>query len=141
MEDITRNYKPRTVQELSILTPSIDWPLLLQEIFPAGYNDTLPLIVPNTVYLAKLDTLLQKTPAKTLQHYFSWILIRNLAKYLSPPYQQPLTTISNVASYVFFDVGIDRESICLSTVSYNLAHIASHYVAQRSSRERPARRL
>lgn len=132
MDNPTRNYNPRTVQELSILTPSIDWPLLLQEIFPGGYNDTLPLIIPNMVYLAKLDALLQKTPAKTLQYYFSWILIRNLGKHLSPPYKQPLTTLSNLAPPVFSDVGVDRGSICLGVVSYNLAHIASYYVAQRT---------
>lgn len=132
LQDPAKNYNLRSVKELSALTPSIDWPLLLQNIFPAGFNDTRPLIVPSPTYLTKLDAILQKTPAKTLQCYFSWLYIRNLAKHLSPPYRIPLASLKNIATTVSTDMTIEDVSTCLAAVNTNLAHIVTHYFVQRT---------
>ncbi|KAF9154690.1 hypothetical protein BG015_000218 [Linnemannia schmuckeri] len=132
LKDPVKNFSLRTIKELSALMPSIDWSLLLQETFPAGFNDTRPLVVSSPVYLAKLDALLSKTSAKSLQYYFAWILIRNLAKHLSSPYAQPLVAFQRAATTVALVVGIQHVSTCIGVVSTNLMHIAAHYFVQKT---------
>ncbi|KAF8931455.1 Endothelin-converting enzyme 1 [Haplosporangium gracile] len=130
-QDLKQNWVD-IARELSALTPSIDWSLLLQETFPAGFNDTRPLVVSSPVYLTKLDVLLSKNSAKSLQYYFAWVLIRNLAKHLSIPYAQPLVAFKTVATTVALIEGIQHVSTCIGVVSTNLMHIASHYFVQKT---------
>lgn len=130
--DQTKTNNPRTIDEMSVLTPSsIDWSLLLKETLPAGLDASSPLIVGSPTYLTKLDVLLQQTPAKTQQHYFSWILIRNLVKHLSEPYKKYLADFNFIASTVL-PGGTNRKSTCLESVNTNLGHIITHYFVEKT---------
>ncbi|KAF9151313.1 hypothetical protein BG015_006835 [Linnemannia schmuckeri] len=130
-KDPTKNYNPQTVEELNALIPSIGWSLLVQESLPARLNASHPLIGPSPSYLTKLDKLPLKTPIKSLQHYFSWILIRNLAEHLSETYKEPLVAFKDVASTVP-PAPMGHLWTCIKAVNTNLVHITTHYFVQAS---------
>ncbi|KAK5820687.1 hypothetical protein F5H01DRAFT_378077 [Linnemannia elongata] len=125
--DSTKNRNPRTVAQLNALTPSIDWSLFLKESFPPGLKYTGPIIVSSLPYLTKLEAILQKTSAKTLQRYFSWVLIRSLSNNLAQPYKQPKINFDNFASGISANAITERWTTCLSTANTNLVHITGHY--------------
>ncbi|KAF9082327.1 hypothetical protein BGX23_012578 [Mortierella sp. AD031] len=128
--DPLKSNNPRTAEQLSALNPSIDWPLLIQEILPADVQNTRPIIVSSLPYLTKLDTLLKKTSTKTLQHYFSWIVTKNLAGNMARPYKQPLIVLNAALSGTSADVKVDRWKTCVGVVNANLGDIAGHYFVQ-----------
>lgn len=118
---------PRTIEQLSALTPSVDWPLLLKETLPAGINYTRPVVVNSMPYLTGVDTLIQKTPATTLQHYFSWLLIQNHADNLAGPYKQPWVTFNTVVRGAPADTKVARWETCVALVNNNLNHLSGHF--------------
>lgn len=125
--DSTKNRNPRTVAQLNALTPSIDWSLFLKESFPSGLKYTGPIIATSLPYLTKLEPILQKSSAQTLQRYFSWVLIRSLAKNLAPNYKQPKTNFDSFTSGVSANATTERWTNCLATANTNLVHITGHY--------------
>ncbi|KAG0276201.1 hypothetical protein BGZ95_007856 [Linnemannia exigua] len=119
---------PRTSEQLNVLTPSIDWSLLLHEILPAGITYTRPLTVWSLQDLHKLDRVLQKTSVTTLQNYFSWVLIQNLSQDLAGPYQQPLVAFNNILGIPLnSDPNIERWKNCATIVDNTLGHMVGHY--------------
>ncbi|KAF9082326.1 hypothetical protein BGX23_012577, partial [Mortierella sp. AD031] len=128
--DPTRYNNPRTVEQLSELTPSIDWPLLFQEVLPAGVQSTRPIVVVSPTSQTKLEIILQKTSTKTLQHYFFWTVIYNLACNLGRPYHQPLDAIYAALTGVSAEVKVDRWKPCVEAVNNNLGNITGHYFVQ-----------
>ncbi|KAF8931453.1 hypothetical protein BGZ47_011839 [Haplosporangium gracile] len=130
--DPIKSNNPRTVEQLAALTPSIDWSVLIQETLPAGVKNSRPVAVSSVAYLTKLDTILQKTSAKTLQHYFSWLVIQNLANHLGKPYTQPLDAYNSVLSGVSADIKVERWKTCVSVVNRNLGQMVGHYFVEQT---------
>ncbi|KAG0282187.1 hypothetical protein BGZ97_009084, partial [Linnemannia gamsii] len=129
--DPAKSYNPRTIEQLNGLTPSsIDWSVMLQEALPAGVNYTRPFIVTSLDYLTKLDVLLQKTPAKTLQLYFSWVRTQGISQYLASPYRQPLDVFNSGLKGIPLDSKTERWKTCVSAVTSNLGHMVGHYYVQ-----------
>jgi endothelin-converting enzyme len=125
--DPSQYNRPLTVEQLSGLTPSIDWTLLLQETLPASVKYTRPIVVSYVPYLTKIDTLLQNTPASALQHYFSWLLIRNHVENLASIYNEPWVAFQSVVSGVPADAKAERFKTCIATINNNLDHLIGHY--------------
>jgi endothelin-converting enzyme len=125
--DSTKNKNPRTIDQLNALTPAIDWSVFFKEAFPLGLKYTDPIIVSSLPYLTKLDTLLQKTSSRTLQRYFSWVLIRSLSGNLAQPYKQPKTNFDNMSSGTSPNTKTERWTTCLAIADKNLVHITGHY--------------
>ncbi|KAK3838092.1 MAG: hypothetical protein J3R72DRAFT_512589 [Linnemannia gamsii] len=120
-------YIPYTVEQLNVLTPSIDWSLLLGETLPAGINYTRPIKVDSVSYLTGLDALLQTTSSKTLQHYFSWIYIQNHADYIAAPYKRPLMDYKNSFIGISLNAKIEPWETCVDIVHTNLDQLVGHY--------------
>lgn len=118
---------PRTIEQLSALTPSVDWSLLLKETLPAGVNYTRPVVVNSLPYLTGVDALLQKAAATTLQHYFSWVLIQNHADNLAGPYKQPWVAFNTVVRRSPAIAKVARWETCVALVNNNLNHLSGHY--------------
>lgn len=126
--DDPSNYEsPRTVEQMSALAPSVDWALMIQETLPADVNYTRPITVSYVPYLTKVDALLQNTPASTLQHYFSWLLIQNHVENLAEPYSQPWVAFKSIVAGPSKNVKVERSDTCIETVKYNLNHLVGHY--------------
>ncbi|KAK5820678.1 hypothetical protein F5H01DRAFT_291167 [Linnemannia elongata] len=130
--DPIKSNNPRTVEQLAALTPSVDWSVLIQETLPTGVKNTRPLAVSSVGYLTKLDAILSKTPSRTLQHYFSWLAIQNLANNLGKPYSQPLDVFNSILSGVSADIKAEPWKACVSLVNRNLGQVAGHYFVEQT---------
>ncbi|KAK3838096.1 MAG: hypothetical protein J3R72DRAFT_402781 [Linnemannia gamsii] len=119
-----------TFERLSSLTPSIDWSLLLQEALPTDVKYTRPTLVQFPSYLVRLDALLQKTSSKTIQHYFAWIIVQNLAVYVARPYKQPLMDYNKPPTGVSAQINTMRWNTCVNAVNTNLGQMVGHYFIQ-----------
>ncbi|KAG0294782.1 hypothetical protein BGZ96_000448 [Linnemannia gamsii] len=129
--DPSQYNNPRTVEQLNGLTPSmIDWSILLPEALPAGVNYTRPIIATSLPFLTKLDALLQKTPARTLQHYFSWVAIQKIGTHLATPYSQPLDDLYTARTGTPIDAQAERWKSCASAVEATLGQMAGHYYVE-----------
>ncbi|KAK3840046.1 MAG: hypothetical protein JOS17DRAFT_725821 [Linnemannia elongata] len=130
--DPIKSNNHRTVEELAALTPSLDWSILIQETLPTNIKNTRPLSVSSVAYLTKLDAVLQKTSSKTLQHYFSWLVIQNLAENLGQPYTQPLDVYDNIKWGVSAGIKVERWKTCVSVVNFNLGQVIGHYFVEQT---------
>ncbi|KAF9271270.1 hypothetical protein BGZ74_006252, partial [Mortierella antarctica] len=74
-----------TLEELNAMTPSVDWPLFINDVLPAGMQYNRPIVVNGIAYQTTLETILNQTSTKALQHYFSWIVIKKFGPYLADP--------------------------------------------------------
>ncbi|KAG0371442.1 hypothetical protein BGX24_001670 [Mortierella sp. AD032] len=128
--DPVKSVNTHTIEELAAMTPSIDWSLIIQEILPAGVKNTQPILVTSPSYLIKLDALLQNTTAKTLQQYFTWIVIQGLSSHIAEPYQQPLKALHSVQAGGSTGVTTERWKTCVATVNKNMGQLAGHYFVQ-----------
>ncbi|KAF9987112.1 hypothetical protein BGZ75_001034 [Mortierella antarctica] len=124
LNDSVKTYNPRTLEEIQTLTPSIDWNLLLQSVLPVGTNAPARIIVTSPTYQQNLEALLQKTSAKTLQNFFTWMVIRSLAGNLAPQYRQPLRELNAALSGVSASVIPDRWKHCVSVINGQLGDMA-----------------
>ncbi|KAG0340596.1 hypothetical protein BG000_011638 [Podila horticola] len=122
---------PRTPEELNAMTPSVDWPLFVNEALPAGVQYNRPIVVFGIPYQTKLETVLNQTSTQTLRHYFSWVVIKKFGPYLADPYNQPLTILTSAltGSSPVKDKTRRWEG-CVSVVNDNLGEIAGHYFVQ-----------
>ncbi|KAF9120737.1 hypothetical protein BGW39_011129 [Mortierella sp. 14UC] len=118
---------PRSVDELTSIASSIDWPLLIKEILPAGVQNNRPVIVSSPAYLANVDALLKNTTTSTLRNYFTWLLIKNYALNLAKPYSQPITVLSATLNGISPGIMVERWKICINTININLGEAAGHY--------------
>ncbi|KAF9327670.1 Endothelin-converting enzyme 2 [Podila minutissima] len=122
---------PRTLEELSVITPSVDWPLFVNEVLPASVQYNRPIVVSGIPYQTKLEAILNQTSTKAFQYYFSWIVIKEFGPYLADPYNQPLTTLASILTGSS-PVKIDRWKRCVEVVNDNLGDIAGHYFVQQA---------
>ncbi|KAG0276183.1 hypothetical protein BGZ95_007864 [Linnemannia exigua] len=118
---------PRTVEELTSMIPSIDWPLLIKEVLPEGVQNTRPIVVATPIFFPKLDALIKDTSTATLRNYFTWLVIRNQALNLAEPYSRPITVLLSTLNGISPGIKVDRSKTCISTINTNLGEAAGHY--------------
>lgn len=128
--DPIKSNNPRTADQISAATPSIDWVAFISGVLPAGVNNTRPIIVSSPEYLTRLETLLNSTTLQTLRNYITWRTISNSAPNLGTPYRQPLYTLSAILSGVSPDTVTPRWKHCVSIINNNLGDMAGHYYIQ-----------
>ncbi|KAG0021087.1 hypothetical protein BGZ81_009102 [Podila clonocystis] len=120
---------PRTLEELNAMTPSVDWPLFVNEALPTGVQYNRPIVVFGIPYQTKLESVLNQTSTKALQHYFSWVVIKKFGPYLAEPYNQPLMALTSALTGSS-PVKTERWKGCVTVVNDNLGEIAGHYFVQ-----------
>ncbi|KAF9933261.1 hypothetical protein FBU30_006029 [Linnemannia zychae] len=125
--DPLKSNNPRTIDELSAMVPSIDWNLLVQDAFPTGVDTNFSITVNSPKYVTDLGVILNNTTTTTLQRYFTWSAIRNLAKGLGEPYNQPLKALLSALNGVSATAKVDRWKTCVADVDSSLGEIAGHY--------------
>ncbi|KAG0033325.1 hypothetical protein BGZ82_006140 [Podila clonocystis] len=127
-----KTYNPRTLAQIAELTPAIDWPTLLENTLAANTQVPDPIIVSSPDFHTRLQQLLEKTSTTTLQNYFTWSLIRQLAGNLSMPYRQPLRELYAVLSGISAGVVPDRWKTCVGFVNANLGDMAGQYFIEQA---------
>ncbi|KAF9331960.1 hypothetical protein BG006_005193 [Podila minutissima] len=125
-------YNPRTLAQIAELVPSIDWTLVVEKLSTKGTHIQDPIIVSSPEYLAKLDTLLQETPALTLQNYFVWKLISQLAVNLDGETRQPMMRLKAALQGTSSHIVTPRWETCVDVVDAALGAMAGHFFIQQA---------
>ncbi|KAG0034876.1 hypothetical protein BGZ82_005566 [Podila clonocystis] len=127
-------YNPRTLAQIAEIVPSIDWSLVVEKLSATGAQIQDPIIISSPAYLAKLQALLQVTPALTLQNYFVWKLISQLAVNLDGETRQPMMTLKAALQGVSAHMVTPRWETCVDVVDAALGAMAGHFFIQQTFR-------
>ncbi|KAF9938697.1 hypothetical protein BGZ67_010538 [Mortierella alpina] len=112
-----------TAEEISTLTPSINWVLLLDDLLPTDVNRNHRIVVVSPEYQRGLEKLLQAAEPRTLQAYFVWSAIWMLARSLAPMYESPMAALQDSPEYAF----PERWMHCVEVVNEHLGHMAGYF--------------
>ncbi|KAG0329902.1 hypothetical protein BGZ99_010013 [Dissophora globulifera] len=132
LRDSYKTYNPRTLVDISIMTPSIDWSMFLTNVLPAGTDIPQPIIVTSPAFQQRLEELLQRTTPQSFQQFLVWTMIRQLSGNLAQRYRQPLRELNSVLSGVSANVTPDRSKHCVSVVNGQLGDMAGQYFVEES---------
>lgn len=127
-------YNPRTLAQITELIPSIDWSLVVKKLSATGAHIQDPIIVSSPEYLTKLNALLQETPALTLQNYFVWKLISQLAVNLDGETRKPMMRLKAALQGVSAHMLTPRWEVCVDVVDAALGAMAGHFFIQQAFR-------
>ncbi|KAF9317063.1 hypothetical protein BG003_001233 [Podila horticola] len=127
-------YNPLTLAQIAELVPSIEWPLIVEKLSATGAQIRDPIIVSSPEYLTKLDALLQETPALTLQNYFVWKLISQLAVNLDDETRKPMMQLKAALQGVSANMVTPRWETCVDVVDAALGAMAGHFFIQQAFR-------
>ncbi|KAG0331139.1 hypothetical protein BG004_001802 [Podila humilis] len=135
-----KSYNPRTLSEIAALTPAIDWGLLLEQTLAIGTRTatttaTRPdsmIIVNSPGFHTRLQQLLDRTSLTTLQHYFTWSLIRQMAGDLSLKIRQPLRELHGALSGVSTEVIPERWKTCVGVINSQLGDMAGQHFVEKA---------
>jgi len=117
-------YVPKSLSDLKILVPEVNWIELLRDITPAGYplaaNRTV--IVGDINYFKNLSSIINSAPRKTIQLYVRWKFINQWISRFDLAWSVPLTAFQNVLQGKKADSVSPRWDTCISEVSSKLTH-------------------
>ncbi|CAO3568510.1 unnamed protein product [Mortierella alpina] len=125
--DPVLSYNVRSMDELSRLTPSIDWGLLLDDLLPADVKRNHSIVVVSPSHQERLEVLLHTTEPRTLQAYFVWTAIRRLVQNLDPMYDLPLQDFEAAVKMKPAKAKPDRWMQCVEYVNWNLGHMGGYF--------------
>eukprot|EP00802_Teleaulax_amphioxeia_P007277 Tamp_07283.p1 GENE.Tamp_07283~~Tamp_07283.p1 ORF type:complete len:799 (+),score=165.87 Tamp_07283:72-2399(+) len=96
-EERDEHGKRITVEDMSKLMPTVDWPLFLRNInLPhVGSRAGGYLVVKNAAYLKAVDGLLKTSDFATIRSYLRWQAVYSFAPYLSFKVEDELVTYNN----------------------------------------------
>ncbi|KAF9163108.1 hypothetical protein DFQ26_002925 [Actinomortierella ambigua] len=118
---------PRTLDQLSALNPTVDWPGLLEQVVGSTLMNSKNVTVTSPTYQTKLAQLVGQTDMTTLQNYFAWKMIHEMTGYLSPALRKPLDEFDAMMKGVPVDKLPERWETCVDTVSGMLSGVVGHY--------------
>jgi len=75
-----KQYNKRSIEQLSKMLPSFNWPLYLQEI---GVQNADSIIVTDIEFLPAVESIISNTKLDDIQAYFRWFVINRSSEYLS----------------------------------------------------------
>lgn len=83
LRDPYANYNKMAIAQLKTMSPSIDWPLHLQQM---GVKSVDSVIVGQPEFYKQLDKVIAAENLQTLKDYMSFHLVSGLGNYLSQPF-------------------------------------------------------
>ncbi|KAG0364240.1 hypothetical protein BGX24_004721 [Mortierella sp. AD032] len=99
---------PRTIAQISSMTPSVDWEAFVSGVLPKNVNNTRPIIVESPAYLTNLETLMNNTAPQILRNYFNWVAIFGGANNLGFAYRQPIHNLNAILGGISPDIRTPR---------------------------------
>lgn len=85
LRDPYANYNKMAISQLKNVSPSIEWPLYLEQM---GVKHVDSVIVGQPEFYKQLDKVISTENIQTLKDYMSFHLVRSFANYLSTPFVQ-----------------------------------------------------
>ncbi|KAF9987155.1 hypothetical protein BGZ75_000973 [Mortierella antarctica] len=117
-------YRPQSMDEIAVMTPSIDWRHFLDNALPSGVRYTRSIIVESPGFQRSLEALLRSAERVELQSYFIWMLIRQLDFLIPLQYIAPIFRSS--------DAPQERSKHCLWAVREDLSGPLTYFYVQKA---------
>ncbi|CAD6971729.1 unnamed protein product, partial [Tilletia controversa] len=129
LSDPMGTYNPASLAEFSYMLTSIDVPLYF-----TGLSVRQPdrIIVANTKYVRRVDSLLSRTRDEVLEAYIVWTLLRTYGRGLGPKasLRQPFNRLDKRAKGIEDDAKENRVGFCLDEINQALGYSAGRYFVQ-----------
>ncbi|KAF9980091.1 Endothelin-converting enzyme 2 [Mortierella antarctica] len=116
-----------TIEDLTAMTPALDWKVILETAFPKDVAIPTQYNMLWKFYLTRMNKAVEQTAPKTIQNYFAWTLIRNLGKNLADSFQGPLKELARALPGANTAVATPRWKTCVETVNTNVGDLAGHF--------------
>jgi putative endopeptidase len=85
LRDREAQYNKKTLAELALLTPNLNWERYLKSIEVAGVSD---VIVGQPEFFTRVNEMLASVPIEQWRAYLRWHVIHSTAAYLSSPFEK-----------------------------------------------------
>ncbi|KAI9499158.1 hypothetical protein BDB00DRAFT_753557 [Zychaea mexicana] len=126
--DPSKIYNPKTLSQLTKLSPKVDWDLLVTRLLPSTAPHQDVIIVSSPSYLEKLSAeVLAQSTQRTIQAYLLWRVINEYAPALSEEIRKPLQRLTAKLRGTNAKVTKPRWETCLDQVDLSLGFIAGRY--------------
>ncbi|KAF9397956.1 Endothelin-converting enzyme 2, partial [Podila epigama] len=131
VEEVEDSLKWDTFEDLSSMTPALDWKLIFKTAFPKDVAIPTQFDIDRSFNMTRLNKAVESSSPQTIQNYFVWTLIRNLGKNLAPSLQTPLQDINGG--------NLPRWKKCVNSVNSNIGELAGHFFVQQIIPAKPYR--
>ncbi|KAI8142102.1 hypothetical protein BJV82DRAFT_517533 [Fennellomyces sp. T-0311] len=126
--DPSKTYNPKTLSQLSNLSPKVDWGLLVSHLLPPTAPHQDVIIVSSLEYLEDLSSqILDASTQRTIQAYLLWQAINEYAPALSEEVRKPLQRLAAKLRGTNAKVTKPRWETCLDQVDVALGFMAGRY--------------
>ncbi|KAK0564906.1 hypothetical protein OC844_001498 [Tilletia horrida] len=131
LSDPMDTYNPTSLAQFSYLLTSIDVPLYFTGL---AVRQPETIIVANTKYLRRVDSLLSRTRDEVLEAYIVWALLRTYGRGLGPKasLRQPFNRLDKRAKGIEDDAKENRVGFCLDEINEALGYLAGRYFVQKT---------
>ncbi|KAF9430764.1 hypothetical protein BGZ76_000716 [Entomortierella beljakovae] len=114
-----------TIEELSALSPSIDWDEIFKIALPSGVQRPKDFLAAPIDYFIKLSELIASAPPNVIQNYIVWKTIIQNYQSLATKYRQP---ISDLFALHNGNPAKDRVTTCIrSFLNADLPHLVGYF--------------
>ncbi|KAE8227071.1 hypothetical protein CF319_g427 [Tilletia indica] len=131
LSDPMGTYNPTSLAQFSYMLTSLDVPLYFTGL---GVRQPDQIIVANTKYVRRVDSLLSRTRDEVLEAYILWTLLRTFGRGLGPhaSLRQPFNRLDKRAKGIADDAKENRVGFCLDEINQALGYSAGRYFVQQT---------
>ena len=119
LDDITKSYNPRSLDEAGSLIPQLSVHNIVSSLSPEGYSPS-KVIVGSPMYLSKLSNILQDTTKETLKAHLVWKTVQTYAHAVEDQALKPLLRFNNQLQGKDPDAVEERWRSCVKIVDDGL---------------------
>lgn len=119
LQDITKVYNPRSLEEADAYNPEISVKTLVNHFAPKGFKPS-KVIVASPEYLKDLANILAKVDRETLRAYLVWKVVQSYGGVVESDSLEPLRRFSNKLQGKGPDVKPERWRTCVDVVDSDL---------------------
>lgn len=120
MDDVTKYYNPRSLEETDSLIPQILIPNIISSLSPEGYMPA-KLIIGSPTYLTTLSSILQDTTKESLKAYLVWKTVQTYAHAAEDEALKPLLRFNNQLQGKDPDAVEERWRTCIKLADEGLS--------------------
>lgn len=123
-------YNPVAVSNLTNTLPYVAFDSLIKKLTYKSLPRAVLLTSP--AYLESVNTLLQKTPKKTIQAYFLWTAMRSYIGHTSEETRKAWTDFSKILAGIDPNVKLERWKTCVREMDNTLGFLAGEFYVRKT---------
>ena len=134
VNDVTKYYNPRTLDETRALLPQLSIPFILSSLAPSDYKPDR-IIVGSPSYLKSVSSILRSASKETIQAYLVWKTVQAWASKVEHEALKPLRRFNNELQGKDPDATEERWRTCVREADNSLGWILSRFFVEKAFSE------